>query len=125
MAKKGDKWHGAEEVVKKLRKAEASQAAGAPRFVRSDNGSEFVVKAMREWLEKAKVGTLYVAPGSPWENGDAEAFNSKLRDEFLDAELFDGVKDAQALAAGWKRAYNENRPHRSLNYRTPAEFSRT
>ena len=77
---------------------EAIAARGAPRFVRSDNGSEFVAKAMREWLEKAKVGTLYVAPGSPWENGYAESFNSKLRDEFLNAELFDSAKHAQAMA---------------------------
>ena len=104
---------------------EAIAARGAPQFVRSDNGSEFVAKAMREWLEKAKVGTLYVAPGSPWENGYAESFNSKLRDEFLNAELFDNAKHAQAMAAAWKWAYNEDRPHSSLNYLTPAEFSRT
>lgn len=104
---------------------EAIATRGAPTYLRSDNGSEFVAKTLRAWLEKANVGTLYVAPASPWENGYAEAFHSRLRDEFLDAELFDDAKHAQALAAAWKRAYNEERPHSSLGYQTPAEFSRT
>lgn len=104
---------------------EAMAARGAPKHLRSDNGTEFTAKVLREWLEKAEVGTLYVAPGSPWENGYAESFNSRLRDELLNAELFDSVRHARATAAAWRQAYNEDRPHSSLDYLTPAEFSRT
>jgi transposase InsO family protein len=74
------------------------------QFVRSDNVSEFVAQTLRTWLDKANVGTLYVSPGSPWENGDAVSFNSKLRDEFLNAEWLDNAKHAQAIPTAWKRA---------------------
>jgi len=98
---------------------------GAPGHLRSDNGSEMIARAMQAMLAAVGVETLYIEPGAPWENGYAESFNSKLRDEFLNAELFDNAKHAQAMAAAWKWAYNEDRPHSSLNYLTPAEFSRT
>lgn len=99
-------------------------AHGVPQHLRSDNGPEFIAKALREWLERSSVGPLYIAPGSPWENGYAESFHSKLRDEFLGCEVFESLSDAAALGATWRRQYNEVRPHSSLGYVTPAEFAR-
>ena len=96
---------------------------GVPAYVRSDNGPEFIAKAIRGWLERAQVDTLYVEPGAPWENGYAEAFQSRLRDELLNAESFANLVEAQALARMWKRDYNEERPHSSLGYLTPLEFA--
>jgi putative transposase len=98
---------------------------GVPHRIRSDNGPEFAAEAVRSYLEASGSGTLYVAPGSPWQNGYAESFHSKLRDEFLELEEFESVPQAQALAALWKEDYNRERPHSSLNYQTPAEFSAT
>ena len=95
---------------------------GAPGCIRSDNGPEFIAKAIQGWLDIASVETLYVAPGSPWENGYAEAFHSRLRDEFLNMEEFISVKEAQALANIWRLDYNHERPHSSLGYLTPVEF---
>ena len=96
---------------------------GVPGHIRSDNGPEFIAKAIRNWLARAGVGTLYVEPGAPWENGYAEAFQSRLRDELLNAESFANLREAQALAPLWKREYNEERPHSSLGYLTPVEFA--
>jgi transposase InsO family protein len=96
---------------------------GTPSHIRSDNGPEFIAVAIREFLAAAEVETLYVEPGSPWENGYAESFHSRLRDELLDAEVFEGLRDAKALAASWQNAYNHRRPHSSLGYRTPAAFA--
>lgn len=96
---------------------------GVPRHIRSDNGPEFIAGELRRWLEAASVGPLYVGPGAPWENGYAEAFQSRLRDELLNTEEFGSVREAQALAAAWKEDYNRQRPHGSLGYRTPAESS--
>jgi putative transposase len=103
--------------------AEAIRRRGAPRHVRSDNGPEFIAKAIREWLATAGVGTLYTAPGAPWENGYAEAFHSRLRDELLDAEEFTSLLEARVLADQWRTEYNHERPHSSLGYRTPAAFA--
>ena len=100
-------------------------AHGVPRHIRSDNGPEFIAAGLRSWLSSAQIGPLYIEPGSPWENGYAESFHSKLRDEFLECEVFETVHDAQALGTAWRRSYNEERPHMSLGYRTPAEFART
>lgn len=100
-------------------------AHGVPAHIRSDNGPEFIAEGLRAWLGAANVGPLYIEPGSPWENGYAESFHSKLRDEFLECEVFETVHDAQALGTAWRRSYNEERPHSSLGYRTPAEFART
>ena len=97
---------------------------GVPGHIRSDNGPEFIAGALREWLGGTPVETLYVEPGSPWENGYAEAFHSRLRDEFLNVELFSTVREAKVLGGMWMSDYNERRPHGSLGYRTPAEFSR-
>jgi len=92
---------------------------GVPEHVRSDNGPEFIATALRKWLERASVGTLYVEPGAPWENGYAEAFHGRLRDELLNAEEFASVQEARALAQAWKDDYNRHRPHSALGYRTP------
>jgi transposase InsO family protein len=96
---------------------------GVPEHIRSDNGPEFIARALGSWLDRAAVKTLYVAPGAPWENGYAEAFQSRLRDELLSAEEFGSVREAAALAEDWKRHYNRERPHSSLGYRTPVEFA--
>jgi transposase InsO family protein len=94
---------------------------GAPAHIRSDNGPEFIARAIREWMAGAGVETLYIEPGAPWENGYAESFNSKVRDELLNAEEFGSLVEARVLAKEWKREYNHVRPHSSLGYRTPAE----
>jgi putative transposase len=94
-----------------------------PRTIRSDNGPEFIGRAIQEWLSGAQVKTLYVAPASPWENGYAESFHSRLRDEFMDREEFESVPDARMQAAQWRHEYNTQRPHSSLGYQTPKEFA--
>jgi putative transposase len=95
---------------------------GAPGHIRSDNGPEFIAKGIRAWMSEAGLETLYIEPGAPWENGYAESFNSKVRDELLNAEEFGSLLEARVLAKEWKREYNHVRPHSSLGYRTPAEF---
>jgi putative transposase len=93
---------------------------GVPGHIRSDNGPEFTAKAVRQWLGKLGVTTLYIEPGSPWENGYVESFNGKLRDELLDSELFDTLLEARVLVERWRQDYNRVRPHSSLGYRPPA-----
>lgn len=93
---------------------------GPPEHIRSDNGSEFTAKAVRRWLGRIGVQTLYIEPGSPWENGYNESFNSKLRDELLNGEIFTTLREAQVLIERWRRHYNTVRPHSSLGYRPPA-----
>ena len=93
---------------------------GAPAYLRSDNGPEFIAKKVRKWLSKVGVGTLYIEPGSPWENGYGESFNGKLRDELLTREVFDALLEAKVLVERWRRHYNTIRPHSSLGYRPPA-----
>jgi len=93
---------------------------GTPEYIRSDNGPEFISKSIRRWLKVSGVRTLYIEPGSPWENGYIESFNGKFRDELLDREIFDTVFEAKVLAGRWKREYNTVRPHSSLQYRPPA-----
>jgi putative transposase len=106
--------------------AEVVTRRGAPPHrIRSDNGPEFAAEAIRSYLEASNSGTLYVAPASPWQNGYAESFHSRLRDEFLELEEFETEPQARALAALWKEEYNTERPHSSLDYMTPAEFSAT
>ena len=96
---------------------------GAPEHIRSDNGPEFVAKAVTDWLDRADVTTLFIAKGSPWENGYVESFNSRFRDELLNRELFVGLEDARWVVDRWRLDYNHHRPHSSLAYQTPAEFS--
>ena len=93
---------------------------GTPEFIRSDNGAEFTTKAVREWLARVGVRTLYIAPGSPWENGYIESFNGKLRDELLDGEIFYTLGEAKVLIERWREEYNTFRPHSALGYRPPA-----
>ena len=92
---------------------------GVPEHIRSDNGPEFVAKDLRKWLADTGANTLYIEPGSPWENGYCESFNSKLRDEFLNGEIFYSLKEVQVLAERWRVHYNTIRPHSSLGYRSP------
>jgi putative transposase len=96
---------------------------GAPAHIRSDNGPEFIAAAVRRWLAERAVEVLYVAPGSPWENGYAESFHGKVRDELLAAEEFGTLREAAVLGAEWRRAYNHDRPHSSLGYQAPAVFA--
>lgn len=93
---------------------------GVPKYIRSDNGSEFTAKKVRQWLKRIGVQTLFIAPGSPWENGYVESFNGKLRDELLDRELFDTLLEAKVLIERWRKHYNTVRPHSSLGYQPPA-----
>ena len=92
---------------------------GAPMFIRSDNGPEFVSKALRKWLEKIEINTLFIEPGSPWENGYIESFNGRLRDELLNGELFYSLKEAKILIESWRIEYNYFRPHSALKYESP------
>lgn len=103
----------------------AARRGGPPCRMRSDNGPEFAAEVVRSWLEGTNSGALYVAPASPWQNGYAESFHSKVRDEFLNLEEFESEPQARALGALWKEEYNTERPHSSLKYKTPAEFSAT
>jgi putative transposase len=96
---------------------------GAPTRIRSDNGSEFICEALRCWLPSQGTKPIPVAAGSPWENGYIESFHSRLRDEFLEAEEFESVPDARSKASWFRREYNTARPHSSLAYKTPGEFS--
>ena len=96
---------------------------GVPKHIRSDNGSEFIAKKMRVWLEKVGVETLYIELGSPWQNGYAESFNSRFRDECLEMNYFYTLNEAQRVAQTWKKHYNTQRPHTSLGNKTPSEFA--
>jgi transposase InsO family protein len=95
-------------------------ARGLPAHIRSDNGSEFTAKRVREWLGRLEVQPLFIEPGSPWENGYIESFNCKMRDELLNGEIFYSLQEAQILIEQWRRAYNTVRPHSALGYRPPA-----
>ena len=88
-----------------------------PKHIRSDNGSEFVAIAVREWLSRLEIGTLFIEPGSPWENGYIESFNGKLRDELLNGEIFTTLQEAKVLTEVWRRQYNRILPRSSLGYR--------
>jgi putative transposase len=98
---------------------------GVPGHIRSDNGPEFTAKMVRGWLERLGVRTLFIEPGSPWENGYIESFNGKLRDELLNGEIFYTVKEAEVLVEMWRKEYNQVRPHSSLKYRPPAPEAAT
>lgn len=100
--------------------ADAMIEHGIPENIRSDNGPEFVAKELRKWLAKTGARTLYIEPCSPWENGYRESFNSKMRDEFLNGEIFYSLKEARVLAEHWRVYFNTERPHSSLGYRPPA-----
>ena len=93
---------------------------GVPGHIRSDNGSEFIAKAVQEWIALVGAKTAYITPGSPWENGFIESFNARLRDELLDGEIFYTLKEAKIVIESWRRHYNTVRPHGSLGYKPPA-----
>lgn len=101
------------------------EVRGEPEFIRSDNGPEFIAEAVRGWLAGRGAKTLYIAPGSPWENAYSETFNSRLRDELLDREVFETLKEAKVILEDHRLDYNHRRPHSSLGYLTPAEFAAT
>jgi len=107
-----------EDVLERL--TELFILRGVPEHIRSDNGAEFTAQAVRAWLEKMGVRTLFIEPGSPWENGYIESFNGKLRDEMLNGEIFYTLREAKVLIERWRQHYNRIRPHSSLGYRPPA-----
>ena len=106
------------EVIETL--AELMLERGVPEHIRSDNGPEFVAKTVRDWIAAVGAKTAYIEPGSPWENGYVESFNSKLRDELLNGEIFYSLREAQILIEGWRRHYNAIRPHSALRWTPPA-----
>src|SRR5215218_6090008 len=93
---------------------------GVPGHIRSDNGPEFIAKAVQKWISAVGAKTAYIAPGSPWENGYVESFNARLRDELLDGEIFYTLQEARVVIESWRRHYNTKRPHASLGYKPPA-----
>ena len=121
LALKVDRGITSEDVIDTL--SELFAMRGVPKHIRSDNGPEFTAQALRRWLNLVRIDTLYIEPGSPWENGYAESFHGRFRDEFLAMEIFEGVRDARSLTASWRDEYNTQRPHSSLGYQTPAGFA--
>ena len=109
---------GSLEVIETL--SEVMLWRGVPEHIRSDNGPEFVAQKLRQWLGNLGTGTLYIEPGSPWENGYCESFNGKLRDECLNGEIFYSLQEAQIVMEQWREEYNTRRPHSALDYRPPA-----
>ena len=111
----------AKTVVENLKWVFASR--GIPEYIRSDNGPEFIATAVRSWLDESGCKTIYIEPGSPWENPYIESFNGKLRDECLNREIFRNTIEAQIVIENWREEYNRYRPHSSLGYLTPEEFA--
>lgn len=114
----------AKDVVRVLEAAIAKRGA-APQYIRSDNGPEFIAQAVRDWLAQSGLQTLYIEPGSPWQNAYSESFNSRLRDELLNQESFGSLAEAKVLGKAWHEAYNHQRPHSALGYQTPADYARS
>ena len=96
---------------------------GQPKFIRSDNGPEFIAGRLRDWLSSLEVKTLFIGPGSPWENGYIESFNGRLRDELLNGEIFYTLNEAKVILESWRKEYNHVRPHSSLGYRVPVPLA--
>jgi putative transposase len=96
---------------------------GKPLYLRSDNGSEFIARCLQNWLQEQGTKPIFIEPGSPWQNGYCESFNGKLRDECLNMEWFDTLKEAQVVIEAWRDEYNSFRPHSALNYQTPDAFA--
>lgn len=96
---------------------------GPPGYIRSDNGPEFISQTVKGWLKRVGVKTIFIEPGSPWENGFIESFNGKLRDELLNREVFESLAEAKVIIENWRQDYNEKRPHSSLGYETPNAFA--
>lgn len=93
---------------------------GPPKFIRSDNGAEFVAEKVRAWIAAVRIKTAFIEPGSPWENGYCESFNARFRDELLNGEVFYTLREAQILIEKWRRHHNTVRPHNAFGYRPPA-----
>ena len=121
LALKVDRSITSEDVIDTL--AELFAMRGVPEHIRSDNGPEFIAVALRKWLDQLDVEALYIEPGSPWENGYAESFHSRLRDEFLAMEEFESLSAVRRLTQSWRDDYNHHRPHSSLGYVPPADFA--
>jgi transposase InsO family protein len=105
--------------------AELFVTRGPPAHIRSDNGPEFIANAVQQWLARIGVKTLYIMPGSPWENGYCESFNGSMHDELLNGEIYYTLAEAQILIEAWRRHYNTVRPHSSLGYRPPVPEAAT
>lgn len=112
----------AKDVIRIL-DAAVEERGGAPEFIRSDNGPEFVARAVQEWIERRGFATLYIKPGAPWQNAYSESFNSRFRDEFLNRELFGSLIEAKVLGKEHREKYNRQRPHSALDYQTPSEYA--
>lgn len=110
-----------EDVIDTL--SELFAMRGVPKHIRSDNGPEFMARVVQRWTKQLEIETLYIEPGAPWENGFAESFHSRFRDEFLASEVFENLTAARKLTADWRDDYNHYRPHSSLGYLTPVEFA--
>ena len=121
VALKVDRSITSEDVIDTL--ADLFATRGVPRCIRSDNGPEFVATTVRDWLEGLEIDALYIQPGSPWENGYAESFHARFRDEFPAMEEFERLSVARRLTPLWQEDYNRRRPHSSLGYLTPYEFA--
>ena len=118
LAMKVDRHISSQDVIDQL--YELFLLRGVPKHIRSDNGPEFTAKKIRDWLTELEVKTLFIEPGSPWENGYIESFNGKLRDELLNREIFTTLIEAKILIEQWRWEYNHVRPHSALRYRPPA-----
>jgi len=101
----------------------AMERYGVPEHIRSDNGPEFIAYAIQDWMKQREIKSLYIKPGSPWENGHIESFHDKLRDECLNREIFGSILEAKVVVESWRIEYNQQRPHSSLGYQTPEEFA--
>ena len=111
------------EVLRVLK--EAIQQHGAPQYIRSDNGPEFIAKVVQRWLRENGIKTIYIEPGCPWQNGYAESFNGRFRQECLNRELLYTLSESRVVFEDWRHYYNHQRPHRSLGLQTPAQFAMT
>lgn len=114
-----ERWLRAREVIETLERLYGWR--GVPQYLRSDNGPEFIAQELQAWLATKATQTIDIAPGQPWENGYAESFIGKFRDECLNEEVFRSVVEARVVIEGWRREYNQRRPHSALGYQTPAE----
>lgn len=121
LALKVDRSITSEDVIDTL--AELFAMRGVPKHIRSDNGPEFIAHAIQRWTKQLEIETLYIEPGAPWENGFAESFHSRFRDELLGTEAFENLIAARRLTAAWREDYNHYRPHSSLGYLTPTEYA--
>ena len=102
--------------------SEAIEKEGAPSYIRSDNGSEFIAHQVQRWLREKNIKAIYIDPGSPWQNGFIESFHNRLRDECLNREVLLSVAEAQVLIEQWRQTYNNEHPHSRLGFQSPQEF---